>query len=128
MNLDLNLIELNVNLKTNYPHKYVCHTHYTAMQLRVFSKEDTTCDICIFIFMIISVLTNLDDGPKNKRRDKEMERDRSGWRVQVSQMNVEVSQMNGCLMLKCDTITLCYKRLVSVELYHRLVSVELYHR
>ena len=57
-----------------------------------------------------------------------MERDRSGWSVQVSQMNVEVSQMNGCPVLKCDTITLCYKRLVSVELYHRLVSVGLYHR
>ena len=52
-----------------------------------------------------------------------METDRSGWRVQVSQMNVEVSQMNGCLMLKCDQITLCCNRLVSVELYHRLVSV-----
>ena len=37
-----------------------------------------------------------------------MERDRSVWRV-------EVSQMNGRLMLRCNTITVCYKRLVSVE-------------
>ena len=56
-----------------------------------------------------------------------MERDRSGWRVEVSQMNVEVSQMNGRPMLNCDTITLCYNRLVNFQLYHKLVNVELYH-